>query len=72
MLMPSPPAGSSRPPEITSTVASSRASSTGLRGGSTSTPMPSFSRSVRAATAASIGSGAAPGSAAVSASQSES
>jgi len=70
--MPSPPAGSSRPPESTSTVAISRASRTGLRGGSTSTPVPSFSRVVRAATAASVGSGAPPASDAESLSQSES
>ena len=46
---PSPPAGSSRPFESTSTLASSRASSSGLRGGITSTFVPSLSRSVRAA-----------------------
>lgn len=70
--IPSPPAGSSRPPDMTSIVASSRASRTGLRGGSTSTLVPSFSFSVLAAIAASAGSGAIPPSAAVSLSQIES
>ncbi len=70
--MPRPPAGNSRPPESKSTVASSRASITGLRGGSTSTLVPSFSRSVRAAIAASVGSGDNPPSPAESDTHSES
>ena len=70
--IPRPPAGSSRPPESASIVASSRASRTGLRGGSTSTLVPSFRRSVRAAIAASAGSGAMPPRPAVSLSQIES
>ena len=39
---PSPNAGSRRPPDITASVASSLASTTGLRPGSTSTLMPNF------------------------------
>lgn len=57
---------------MTLTVASSLASSTGLRAGATSTPVPSLMRSVRAATAARAGSGAGSPRVAVSLSQSES
>ena len=70
--MPSPKAGSSLPSERASTVASSLASSTGFRAGATRTLVPSSSRVVRAATAASVTSGAGPRSVAESDSQIES
>ena len=58
--MPSPNAGRKRPSQSTSRLASSLASSAGLRPGSTCTLVPSLSRSVRPAATASptIGSGA--------------
>ena len=59
---PRPNAGSSRPPDITASVASSLASTTGLRPGSTSTLMPNFRCVVRPAAydIATTGSGASP------------
>ena len=57
---------------MASTVASSLASSTGFRAGATITPVPSLSRSVRAATAARATSGATSPRVAVSLSHSES
>ena len=59
---PSPNAGSSRPPDITASVASSLASTIGLRPGSTSTLIPNFRRDVRPAAyaIATTGSGASP------------
>ena len=44
----------SRPPEMTSRLPSALAATTGLRSGSTSTPVPSLIRRVRAATAPSM------------------
>ena len=57
---PSPKAGSNRPPDITASVASSLASTTGLRPGRTSTLIPNLSLLVRPApyAIATIGSGA--------------
>ncbi len=69
---PSPTAGSRRPPDSRSRLASSLATTTGLRPGSTRTLVPSLSRRVRPAATASAISGSGPGPVSRSLSHSES
>ena len=70
--MPSPNAGSTRPPDSTSSVAHDFASNAGLRPGSTCTLVPSLSRALRPAATARPITGSGDGAPTRSESQSES